>query len=83
MTYSIFTILYSRLNDSSNAYSFFKESYQPYSLPPFGVFAETKGGNNPYFLTGAGGVIQSLVYGFGGLDITDEGLRQIPTAIPK
>ena len=52
-------------------------------LPPFGVFAETKGGNNPYFLTGAGGVIQSMVYGFGGLDITEKGLRKISTVIPK
>ena len=51
--------------------------------PPFDVFAETKGGTNPYFMTGAGGVIQSLVYGFGGYDITDEGLRKITTAIPK
>ena len=83
MTFSIFTILYSRLNDSTNAYKYFKESYQPYMLPPFGVFAETKGGNNPYFLTGAGGVIQSMVFGFGGLDITDKGLVKISTAIPK
>ena len=83
MTYSIFTILYSRLKDATNAYKYFKQSYQPYSLPPFGVFAETKGGNNPYFLTGAGGVIQSLVYGFGGLDISDEGLRIVESVIPK
>lgn len=77
MTYAIFTILYSRLNDSDNAYKYFKESYQPYALPPFGVFAETKGGSNPYFITGAGGVVQSLVYGFGGLDVSDQGLVKV------
>lgn len=83
MTYSIFTILYSRLLDADNAYKYFKESHQSYLKKPFNVFAETKWGTNPYFLTGAGGVIQSMVFGFGGYDITDSGLKKIKTAIPK
>ena len=33
-------------------------------------------------MTGAGGVIQSLVFGFGGYDITENGLVKIQTAIP-
>lgn len=77
MTYSIFTILYSRLLDVDSAYKYFKESHHSYLKQPFGVFAETKWGTNPYFLTGAGGVIQSLVFGFGGYDITEEGLKRI------
>ena len=28
--------------------------------------AETEGGDNPYFLTGAGGALQSLIFGFSG-----------------
>ena len=83
MTYSIFTILYSRLNDSVKAYKNFKESFEQNMKEPFDAFAETKGGTNPYFMTGAGGVIQSLVFGFGGYDITEEGLVKIDTAIPK
>lgn len=51
-------------------------------LPPFNVFAEVKYGTNPYFLTGAGGVLQSLIYGFGGWDITEKGLIKITTALP-
>ena len=82
MTYSIFTILYSRLNDSVNAYKNFKESFTDNLREPFNVFAETKDGNNPYFMTGAGGVIQSLAFGFGGYDITENGLVKIQTAIP-
>lgn len=70
MTYSVFTILYSRLKDPVNAYKYFTESFQDNLRKPFNVFAETKGGTNPYFLTGAGGVIQSMVFGFGGYDIT-------------
>ena len=39
MTYSIFTILYSRLLDADNAYKFFIESHQPYLKKSFNVFA--------------------------------------------
>jgi len=34
-------------------------------------------------MTGAGGVIQSMVFGYGGYDITENGLIQIDTVIPK
>ena len=44
--------------------------------------AETKGGTNPYFLTGAGGVLQSLIYGFGGYDITENGLKILKATLP-
>jgi trehalose/maltose hydrolase-like predicted phosphorylase len=44
-------------------------------LPPFGVLAETAGGNNPYFGTGAGGTLQTLIFGFGGLSLDAPGLR--------
>ena len=45
--------------------------------------AETKKGSNPYFLTGAGGVLQSMIFGFGGFDITEKGIIKIKSAIPK
>lgn len=82
MTHSIFALLYSRLGNGQKAYSFFKEAYQPNLNPPFRVIAETKGGTNPYFATGAGGVLQSVLMGFGGLEITPAGLTQIKTALP-
>lgn len=66
MTHAIFSLLYARLGDAANAHKFFKESYEPNLLPPFRVIAETKGGTNPYFATGAGGVLQSVLMGFGG-----------------
>jgi trehalose/maltose hydrolase-like predicted phosphorylase len=50
--------------------------------PPFRVIAETKGGTNPYFATGAGGIVQSLLMGFGGLEITPQGITQIKSALP-
>lgn len=82
MTQAIFSLLYSRLGDSEKAYKFFKEAYEPNLLPPFRVIAETKGGTNPYFATGAGGILQSMLMGFGGLDITPQGIVQLKTQLP-
>lgn len=59
------------------------DSYKPNEVPPFGVLAETAGGTNPYFATGAGGYLQTLLAGFGGLDITDKGIIQLKTRLPK
>jgi trehalose/maltose hydrolase-like predicted phosphorylase len=47
------------------------------------VIAETKGGTNPYFATGAGGILQALLMGFGGLNITSSGIVQIPSKLPS
>lgn len=83
MTQAIFTLLYSRIGDSEKAFHFFKDAYVPNLNPPFNVIAETKGGTNPYFATGAGGIIQSLLNGFGGLEITASGITQIKSVLPK
>jgi trehalose/maltose hydrolase-like predicted phosphorylase len=83
MTQAVFTTLYARLGNTEKAYFWFKESYVPNLNPPFRVIAETKGGTNPYFATGAGGIIQSLLMGFGGLDITPNGIVQLKTSLPK
>ena len=83
MTQAVFTTLYARLGNADKAYHWFKESYMPNLNPPFRVIAETKGGTNPYFATGAGGIIQSLLMGFGGLDITPNGITQLKTILPS
>jgi len=82
MTQAIFTLLYARLGDGAKAYHFFQDAYLPNLNPPFRVIAETKGGTNPYFATGAGGIVQSLLMGFGGLEITPQGITQIKSALP-
>ncbi|MFC0514911.1 glycoside hydrolase family 65 protein [Mucilaginibacter angelicae] len=82
MTQAVFALLYSRLGNGDKAYHFFKDAYEPNLNPPFRVIAETKGGTNPYFATGAGGIIQSLLMGFGGLDITPTGIVQVKSKLP-
>ena len=82
MTQAIFTLLYARMGDQAKAYQWFKDAYVPNLNPPFRVIAETKGGTNPYFATGAGGVLQAVIMGFGGIDITPEGIVQIKSVLP-
>lgn len=83
MTQSVFSIIYSRLGEKDKAYYWFQDAYQDYILPPFGVMAELRHGDNPYFITGAGGILQSIIMGFGGIDIQAEGgLKQLKTALP-
>lgn len=83
MTQAVFTTLYARLGDGEKAYHWFKDAYLPNLNPPFRVIAETKGGTNPYFATGAGGILQGVIMGFGGVDITSSGLQQVKSALPK
>lgn len=82
MTQAVFTLLYARLGDTSKAYHWFKDAYLPNLNPPFRVIAETKGGTNPYFATGAGGILQSVLMGFGGLEITPKGIIQVRSSLP-
>jgi len=83
MTQAIFALLYARQGNGDKALHFFQDGYIPNLNPPLRVIAETKGGTNPYFATGAGGLIQSVLMGFGGLDITPKGIVQLKSALPK
>jgi len=83
MTQAVFTTLYARLGDAEKAHYWFKDAYLPNLNPPFRVIAETKGGTNPYFATGAGGIVQSVLMGFGGLEITTKGIVQNKSILPK
>lgn len=73
MTQSMFSVICSRCGDREQAWKWFLDSYRPNALPPFGVLAEFKGGTNPYFATGAGGTLQSVLFGFAGLDFNPKG----------
>lgn len=83
MGHAVLSILHNRYGDSKKAHELFVKGYKPNAVPPFGVMAETAGGTNPYFATGAGGMLQAVLAGFGGLDITDSGIDQLKSSIPK
>jgi trehalose/maltose hydrolase-like predicted phosphorylase len=80
---AILAVLAARSGDAERARDLWVKSYKPNEVPPFGVLAETAGGTNPYFATGAGGFLQATIMGFGGLDITPQGIAQLKTKLPK
>jgi trehalose/maltose hydrolase-like predicted phosphorylase len=82
MSWSVLATLYARLAQPDKAHALFQRSYLPNRLPPFGVLAETAGGTNPYFVTGAGGTLQTLLFGFAGLSIGADGIRHQPGRLP-
>ena len=83
MAHGILSVLYARLEDKEKAYEHFVKAYLPNSRPPFGVFSESANSNNPYFATGAGAMLQAIIYGFGGVEQTDNGLKYNKGILPK
>lgn len=83
MSYSVYCVQYARMGEADKAYKMFRRCYEPNLRKPFGVISETPTSNNPYFMTGAGGLLQAVLNGFCGLQITDEGIVQLPSALPS
>ncbi len=82
MSHSVFAVQYARLGMMDKALEMFRRCYRPNLRPPFGVFAETATSDNLCFMTGAGGMLQAVLFGFGGLEITPEGLVRRETLLP-
>jgi trehalose/maltose hydrolase-like predicted phosphorylase len=82
MSFSILATLHARAGRADKAYQLYLKSYRPNLLGPFGVLAETAGGSNPYFATGAGGSLQAVLFGFGGLQIGPDGITQGKGVLP-
>jgi trehalose/maltose hydrolase-like predicted phosphorylase len=82
MGHSILSIIYSGFGDNEKAWELFKKSFEPNKRPPFGALSETAFLNNPYFCTGAGGMLQAVIFGFAGLHITENGIIQKTPCLP-
>jgi len=76
--------LRAKIGEVEHAFRIFVNSYRSNGVPPFGVLAECAGGKGvaPYFATGAGGALQALIFGFGGISITDHGIVQGEKILP-
>ncbi len=83
MSHSVLAVLYARLGEPNKAFKLFKKSYIPNKRAPFGALSESAISNNPYFATGAGGMLQTVLFGFGGLHLTKDGIVQKNTDLPK
>lgn len=83
MGQAILAVLYARLGSPEKAYKVFKLSYEHHIRPPFRVLSENANNNRVSFMTGVGGMLQAVIFGFGGLEITESGITQLPTQLPS
>ena len=83
MSNAIIAVLHARLCDPETAFKVFKKSYTDKLRPPFGVLSENANNSRVSFATGLGGILQSVIFGFAGLEITENGIIQLPTKLPS
>ena len=84
MSDSTFAVICCELGRRNQAYSHFSKSYRPFLRGPFNYFNEKESGTyqNMCFLTGCAGPIQSVLYGFAGIRISEKGFDVKPL-LPK
>ena len=73
MSDSIHSIIAAQLGRDTQALKLFRSSYRPYMLGPWAVMSEGVTQNRAPFLTGMGGCLQSVLYGFAGLRVFGPG----------
>jgi len=81
MTASMEAIVAARLGRRQEARDLFHASYRPFMRGPWDAFSENAGGGTGYFCTGMGGCLQSVLYGFAGLQVVEPGQRTLGTKI--
>ena len=72
MTWSIFAIGWFDTGDYVRSRELFQKGFQRNVHPPFNVWTETLGGGCTPFLTGAGGFLQSVVFGTSGMRLLSD-----------
>jgi len=83
MTSSIQAVAACKLGRRQQAYSFFRNCYEPFARPYFSYFSEKPTTDNCCFLTGCAGVVTAVLYGFAGLDFGEHGLTAHPLLPPS
>lgn len=83
MTSSIHALIAAQLGRREQAGRFFQASYRPFLRPAFDLFSEKRTTDAVYFLTGAGGLLQSVLYGFAGLRPDGDRLQARPQLPPS
>ncbi|CAF3842733.1 unnamed protein product [Rotaria sordida] len=79
MTWSMHAIGHLELKDFELAEELFRRSYETYVRPPFNVWTEARSGVGAVnFITGAGGFLQAVFFGYGGLRLTLNELEVMP-----
>ncbi|MFM7321469.1 MAG: hypothetical protein ACKO5K_08100 [Armatimonadota bacterium] len=83
MTSSIHALVAARLGLGDVAETAFRESYRPFVRGPFLLFSEKRSLDRCVFTTGLGGLLQSVLFGFGGLELHGKATIQQAPVLPK
>jgi trehalose/maltose hydrolase-like predicted phosphorylase len=78
MSRSISAIVAAQLGRRAEAMALFSACYQPHLYGPFYALAETRSNGQVSFLTGVGGALQVLLFGFAGLRMHQDALTLDP-----
>ena len=81
MTASMEAVVAAKLGRGQEALDQFHESYRPFMRGPWDAFSEKRTSNRVYFCTGMGGCLQSVLYGFAGLQVVEPGRKGQGTKI--
>lgn len=74
MTDSVHALIWARLGETDKAYETWQKSWKEFSYPPHLLFSEKRRSEKTYFTTGAGGCLQTVIYGFLGFRIDSQKL---------
>lgn len=77
MTVTLYGVVGAELGMQALVDSLLPASYQGYLRPPFNALSETPKNDAVNFITGAGGFLQQLVFGYTGLRFRDGGLTPV------
>lgn len=83
MAHGVTAVTQSRAGRADDAARSLTHAYKAFARGPFMVLSETASSNDAYFLTGAGSLLQGLIFGYAGIDITPRGLEQVKSSLPK
>ena len=81
MTASMQAVVAAKLGRGPESLDQFHDSYRPFMRGPWDAFAEKRTSNRVYFCTGMGGCLQSVLYGFAGLQVVEPGQKAAGTKI--
>lgn len=83
MTHAVMAVNYARVGAGDKAGKLTARAYEPNLRGAFHAISETPGNDRTYFMTGAGGLLQAVIFGYLGLDINNDGIVQMPSSLPS
>jgi trehalose/maltose hydrolase-like predicted phosphorylase len=71
MSDSVHALIWARLGETEKAYRTWRKSWQDFTKHPLLLFSEKRSKEVSYFTTGAGGCLQTVIYGFLGFRLDE------------